>query len=99
MQCNNCPLFLSWNNESDRGEACALFGDGWDSQFMYKRNNQIWGCYIEKAYINKVEQRIEKYMDIMENGITFPFSRGISDAVHTQFMKDDGGRGVQRLSL
>lgn len=52
MQCNICPLFSSWNNESDSGEACALFGDGWDSQFMYERNNQIWGCYIEKAYMN-----------------------------------------------
>lgn len=61
MQCNSCPLFSSWNNESDSGEACALFGDGWDSQFMYERNNQIWGCYIEKAYINKVEQRIEMH--------------------------------------
>ena len=45
MQCNICPLFSSWSNESDSGEACALFGDGWDSQFMYERNNQIWGCY------------------------------------------------------
>ena len=61
MQCHICPLFSSWNNESDSGEACALFGDGWDSQFMYERNNQIWGCYIEKAYINKIEQRIEKH--------------------------------------
>lgn len=61
MQCNNCPLFSSWNNESGSGEACALFGDGWDSQFQYERNNQIWGCYIEKTYINKVEQRIEKH--------------------------------------
>ena len=24
MQCNTCPLFSSWNNESDSGEACAL---------------------------------------------------------------------------
>ena len=63
MQCNNCPLYSSWNNESDSGEACALFGDGWDSQFQYERNNQIWGCYIEKAYINKVEQRIEKHRE------------------------------------
>lgn len=61
MQCHICPLFSSWNNESDSGEACALFGDGWDSQFMYERDNQIWGCYIEKVYINKVEQRIEKH--------------------------------------
>ena len=61
MQCNICPLFSSWNNESDSGEACALFGDGWDSRFQYERNNQIWGCYIEKAYINKVENMIEKH--------------------------------------
>ena len=63
MQCYNCPLFSSWNNESDSGEACALFGDGWDSQFQYKRYNQIWGCYIEKTYIRKVEQRIEKHRE------------------------------------
>lgn len=25
MRCAACPLFTSWNNESDRGEACGLF--------------------------------------------------------------------------
>lgn len=63
MQCNLCPLFSSWNNESDSGEACALFGDGWDSQFQYERNGTIVGCYIEKAYIKKVERRIEKHYE------------------------------------
>ena len=60
MQCNICPLYSSWDNEGDSGEACALFGDGWDSQFQYERNNQIWGCYIEKAYINKTQEKKEK---------------------------------------
>lgn len=60
MQCCNCPLFHSWNTESDAGAACAIFGDGWDSPFQYKNKNgtEIIGCYIEKAYINKVEAEI-----------------------------------------
>ena len=51
MRCNNCPLFSSWNTESDRGEACAIFGEDWGNRFQYedKEAKEIVGCYIEKA--------------------------------------------------
>lgn len=64
MRCSNCPMFVSWNNESDSGEACGIFGDGWDSPFQYedKKGLEIIGCYLEKAYINKVDnERCKQY--------------------------------------
>ena len=74
MKCENCPLFESWSNESDRGEACAIFGDAWDSQFQYEdKHGEVIGCYIEKAYINKVEKGIYEHYDEMvkeiDNGL------------------------------
>ena len=36
MKCSKCPLFHSWNNESDKGESCGLFGDGWDNDLQYE---------------------------------------------------------------
>lgn len=67
MRCCNCPLFSSWNNESDRGEACGIFGDGWDSPFQYenKEGTEIIGCYIEKEYIDKVEKNVCEYYESM----------------------------------
>ena len=62
MRCANCPLFQSWNNENDSGEACAIFGDDWGNRFQYEdKHGDIIGCYIEKAYINKIEKQIEEY--------------------------------------
>ena len=58
MQCIICPLYSYVDNESGKHESCVIFGDGWDSRFMYKRNKQIWGCYIEKVYIRKIEAEI-----------------------------------------
>lgn len=61
MRCYKCPLFSEWNNESGSGAACAIFGDDWGSQFQYEdKYGTIVGCYIEKAYINRVECKIEK---------------------------------------
>lgn len=61
MRCNICPLFSSWNNESDRGEACGLFGDGWDSPFQYEdKYGTIVGCYIDKHFILKREKEYDK---------------------------------------
>ena len=61
MKCNICPLFHSWNNESDSGESCGLFGDSWDSQFQYEdKEGTIVGCYIDKHYIKKHEERIDE---------------------------------------
>lgn len=70
MRCENCPLFESWSNESDSGEACAIFGDAWDSQFQYEdKHGEVIGCYIEKAYINKVEKGIYEHYDEMAKNI------------------------------
>lgn len=60
MKCDRCPLFSHWDNESDRGESCRLFGDGWGSQFQYENDNGIVGCYIDKNYIKKVEKDIDE---------------------------------------
>ena len=66
MRCNKCPLYESWSNESDCGESCAIFGDAWDSQFQYEdKHGTVQGCYLEKAYINKVEENIANYYDEM----------------------------------
>lgn len=57
MKCNKCPLYRSWNNECDRGEACAIFGEEWDSQFQYEdKNGTIVGCYLDKHYIEKASK-------------------------------------------
>ena len=70
MKCNKCPLYSSWSNESDSGEACAIFGDAWDSQFQYEdKHGDVIGCYIEKAYINKVEKGISEHYDEMAKSI------------------------------
>ena len=64
MRCCNCPLFHSWNNESDSGAECGIFGDGWDSRFQYEDSEGTTiGCYIEKAYINKVEKEMCEYYE------------------------------------
>lgn len=62
MKCANCPLFSQWSNESDSGEACALFGDGWDSRFQYEdKIGNVIGCYIDRHYIKKVDEEIDEY--------------------------------------
>ena len=64
MKCNNCPLFHSWNNESDCGAECVIFGDGWDNRFQYEDSEGTTvGCYIDRAYINKVEKKMMEYYE------------------------------------
>ena len=54
MKCNNCPLYESWNTETDKGESCGLFGDGWCSPFQYENERgEIEGCYIDRHFIEK----------------------------------------------
>lgn len=66
MRCSRCPLFSSWNTEIDRGESCTIFGDSWDSRFQYEDDKrEIVGCYIEKAYIDKVDREIGEHYDAM----------------------------------
>lgn len=63
MKCSRCPLFKSWNNESDKGESCGLFGDGWDNDLQYEDATGVVGCYVDRHYIEKAERR---YMEDME---------------------------------
>lgn len=76
MRCANCPLFSSWNNESDKGESCGLFGDAWDNQFQYEdKDGAIVGCYIDRHYIEQTDENYEEhlkeqtksYLEWMEN--------------------------------
>ena len=66
MKCANCPLYHYWNTESDRGEECGLFGDGWDSQFQYEDEHGIVGCYIDRHYIKKVDDEYDKQYDFVD---------------------------------
>ncbi len=64
MKCANCPLFIWRNNESDKGESCGLFGDSWDNQFQYEdKDGSIVGCYIDRHYIEKVDERYMNYLE------------------------------------
>mgnify|MGYP007038201642 FL=1 len=64
MRCTNCPLFSSWNNESDKGESCLLFGDAWDNRFQYEdKEGNIVGCYIDRHYIEQTEEKYEEHLE------------------------------------
>ena len=65
MQCVVCPLYHEMNSENGMSVSCDIFGDSWDSRFMYKRYKQIWGCYIDKTYIKKVEKERDAYYERM----------------------------------
>ena len=73
MKCCRCPLYHYWSNESDRGEACAIFGDGWDSPFQYKdKEGTIIGCYLDRHYIEKVDsERDEYYASMAESAVRY----------------------------
>ena len=61
MRCNRCPLFHSWDNESDKGEACAIFGDAWDSPFQYEdKEGNVVGCYLDRHFIEKADTETVK---------------------------------------
>lgn len=77
MRCNGCPLYTSWSNESDSGEACGLFGDGWDNRLQYEdKDGNIVGCYVDRHYVEKVdreytahlEQEAAYYEEMMKSG-------------------------------
>lgn len=64
MRCAGCPLLTSWNNESDKGEACGLFGDGWDSPFQYEdKIGNIVGCYIDRHFIEKADREYTEHIE------------------------------------
>ena len=63
MRCAKCPLFTSWSNESDWGEACGIFGDAWDSPLQYEdKEGNIQGCYIDRHYIEKTDERYIEHL-------------------------------------
>lgn len=63
MKCAKCPLFSSWNNESDKGEACGLFGDGWDNQLQYEdKDGTTVGCYVDRHYIMRCDKKYDEYL-------------------------------------
>ncbi len=49
MKCNKCPMYHYWNNESDRDEACGIFGDGWDSPFQYEDKEGTQGSTAQQG--------------------------------------------------
>lgn len=64
MKCSKCPLFHSWNNESDKGESCGLFGDGWDNVLQYEDSaGNIVGCHIERCFIEKTDRQNTERLD------------------------------------
>ena len=69
MKCCRCPLYHYWSNESDRGEDCAIFGDGWDSPFQYEdKEGTIIGCYLDRHFIEKADaERDEYYASMAES--------------------------------
>ena len=73
MKCCRCPLYHYWSNESDRGEACAIFGDGWDSPFQYDdKEGTIIGCYLDRHFIEKADaERDEYYASMAESAVRY----------------------------
>ena len=63
MKCAKCPLYRSWSNESDSGESCGIFGDGWDNCLQYEDAlGNIVGCYVDHHFIKLVEREYEEYL-------------------------------------
>ena len=64
MKCSKCPFYHSWNNESDKGESCGLFGDGWDNVLQYQDSaGNIVGCYVERCFIEKTDRRYLEHIE------------------------------------
>lgn len=63
MKCARCPLYTSWNNESDSGEACGLFGDAWDNPLQYEdKEGAIVGCYVDRHFIERADREYDDYL-------------------------------------
>ena len=64
MRCASCQLFTSWNNESDRGGACGLFGDSWDNALQYEdKEGTIVGCYVDRHFIDRVDREYLEHLE------------------------------------
>lgn len=80
MKCAKCPLYHYWNNESDRGEECAIFGDWWDSPFQYEdKEGTIVGCYLEWHFIKKVDAERDEYYASMAQSF---IDEGVQNLIH-----------------
>ena len=83
MECCRCPLYHYWSNESDRGEACAIFGDGWDSPFQYEdKEGTIIGCYLDRHFIEKADAERDEYYASMAESMSqyFKTEQNISES-------------------
>lgn len=70
MKCEKCPLYSWWNNENDKGESCGLFGDSWDNPLQYEdKEGTTIGCYVDRHYIEKADERYMECLSIMADGI------------------------------
>lgn len=70
MKCAKCPLYSWWDNEDDKGESCGLFGDSWDNPLQYEdKDGTTIGCYVDRHYIEKADDRYCKYLSDMADGI------------------------------
>lgn len=70
MKCCRCPLYHYWSNESDRGEECAIFGDGWDSPFQYEdKDGTTVGCYLDRHFIERADAERDEYYATMAESI------------------------------
>ena len=75
MKCCRCPLYHYWSNESDRGESCAIFGDGWDSPFQYEdKEGTIIGCYLDRHFIEKADAERDEYYASMAESMSQYFA-------------------------
>ena len=64
MKCAKCPLYSSWSNENDSGEACGIFGDAWDSRLQYEdKDGTIQGCYVDRHFIEKADREYTEHWE------------------------------------
>jgi len=62
-----------------------LFGDSWDSPFQYEdKDGTIVGCYIDRHYIEKVDERYLKHLEeavarFVESQNDHPWARMVSE--------------------
>ena len=89
MKCCRCPLYHYWSNESDRGESCAIFGDGWDSPFQYEdKEGTIIGCYLDRHFIEKADAERDEYYASMAESMARQL-KVETDTPQTDLVEDD----------
>ena len=62
MKCVRCPLYHYYNKDGS-GDACEIFGDGWDSPFQYEDKE---GCYLDRHFIEEIYENARRKLDKSE---------------------------------